>query len=159
MFLRADDLDHSALRDTAAVSQDNADIVRRWSDAWARQDVLDIAACFNDEIEVDFSNAEGPFRGVYRGPDDVIRFIRSLWEAWDEVTIEPEAMFECGDDCLVTANVLRAKGRASGIEVQARSANLWTFRQGKISGVKLFQTTDEAQAAAALRRPAGSPGP
>ena len=132
------------------MSQENVEIVRRWSDAWARQDVLDLSACFNDEIEVEFSNAEGPFRGVYRGRDDVIRFCTSLWEAWDEMTIAPESATECGDECLVTANVVRARGRASGIDVEAHGANLWTFREGKISRCKLFQTADEALEAVGL---------
>ena len=124
--------------------------MRRWSDSWSRQDVPHLTACFNDEIEVDFSNAQGPFSGIYRGPDDVIRFCRSLWEAWDEITLAFESLIECGDECLVTANVLRAKGRTSGINIEAHSANLWTFREGKVSRCKLYQTTDEALEAAGL---------
>jgi ketosteroid isomerase-like protein len=132
------------------MSQENVEIVRQWSDSWSKQDVPGLSACFNDEIEVDFSNAQGPFSGIYRGRDDVIRFCRSLWEAWDEITLAFEALIECGDDCLVSANVLRAKGRASGINIEARTANLWTFRQGKVSRCKLFQTTDEAREAVGL---------
>jgi uncharacterized protein len=131
------------------MSQEKEEVVRRWSDAWARQDVEDVSACFNDDAEVDFSNAQGPFNGIYRGRDEVIEFSRSLWDMWDEVTIAPETMHQCGDECLVTADVLRAKGRA-GINVEAHVANLWIFRGGKISRCKLFQTTDEALEAAGL---------
>jgi ketosteroid isomerase-like protein len=134
------------------MSRENEAIVRRWSDSWSKHDVQDLSACLNEEIEVDFSNAEGPFRGIYSGRDDVIRFCRSLWEAWDEITLAFEALIECGDECLVTANVLRAKGRASGINIEAHSANVWTFRQGKISRCKLFQTTGEALEAASLSK-------
>jgi ketosteroid isomerase-like protein len=138
-------------RDTArTMSQEDVEIVQRWTDSWSKQDVVGLSACFNDEIEVDFSNAQGPFSGIYRGQDDVIRFCRSLWEAWDEITISSEALIECGDECLITATVLRAKGKASGINVEAHVANLWTFHQGKISRVKLFQTTDEALEAVGL---------
>lgn len=129
------------------MSQENEELVRRWSDAWARQDVDDLSACFDDDIEIDFSNSQGPFNGIYRGRDDVIEFCKSLWDMWDEVTIAPEAVHQCGDDCLVTTNVLRAKGRA-GINVEAHVANLWICRAGKISRCKLFQTTDEALEAA-----------
>ena len=132
------------------MSQDNVEIVRRWRDSWARRDVPDLLTCFNDDIEVDFSNAEGPFRGIYRGRDDVIRFCRSLWEAWEVITFSFEAAIECGDECLVTTNVLRAQGRVSGINVEAHGANLWTFREGRISRCKLFQTTDEALKAVEL---------
>jgi ketosteroid isomerase-like protein len=126
------------------MSQESVEIVRRWGESWARRDVPDLLACFNDEIEVDFSNADGPFRGIYRGRDDVIGFCRSLWEAWEVITFSFEAAIECGDDCLVTAHVLRAKGKASGINVEAHGANLWTFREGRISRCELFQTTAEA---------------
>ena len=132
------------------MSQENVEIVRRWSDSWTRRDVPDLLACFNDEIEVDFSNAEGPFKGIYQGRDDVIRFCRSLWEAWEVITFSVEEAIECGDECVVTANVLRAQGRASGINVEAHGANVWTFREGRISRCKLFQTTDEALAAVGL---------
>ena len=118
--------------------------MRRWSESWSRQDVVGLSACFNEEIEVDFSNAEGPFRGIYKGSADVIRFCRSAWEAWDEITIAPEILIECGDECLVTATALHAKGLASGINIEAHVAHVWTFRQGKISRCKLFQTMDEA---------------
>jgi ketosteroid isomerase-like protein len=132
------------------MSRANMEIVRQWSDSWSRRDVVGLSACFNDEIEVDFSNAQGPFRGIYRGPEDVIRFCRSSWDAWDEVTIAPEELIECGDECLVTATALRAKGLASGINIEAHVAHVWTFRQGKISRCKLFQTMDEALDAVGL---------
>ena len=126
------------------MSQENVEIVRRWSDTWSRQDVVGLSACFDDEIEVDFSNAQGPFRGIYRGPDEVIRFCRSLWEAWDEITIAPEELIECGGERLVTATALHAKGLASGINIEAHVAHVWTFRQDKVSRCKLFQTVAEA---------------
>jgi ketosteroid isomerase-like protein len=132
------------------MSQENVEIVRRWSDSWGRRDVPDLLACFNDEIEVDFSNAEGPFRGIYKGRDDVIRFCWSLWEAWEVITFSFDAAIDSGDECLVTANVFRARGRTSGINVEAHGANLWTFHEGRISRCKLFQTTDEALEAAGL---------
>ena len=131
------------------MSQENVEIVRRWSDSWARQDVPGLSACFNEEIEVDFSNAQGPFGGIYRGVDEVIRFARSMWDMWDKITIESDEFFECGGRCLVTANVVHAIGRG-GIEVEAHSASLWTFREGRISRNKLFQTTDEALEGARL---------
>ena len=73
-----------------------------------------------------------------------------MWEAWDEITLAYEALIDCGEECLVTADVVRGKGRASGINLEAHVANLWTFRQGKVSRCKLYQTTDEALQAAGV---------
>ncbi len=114
-----------------------------------RQDIPGISACFNDEIVVDFSNSEGPFAGIYSGRDAVIRFCRSYGRRG---TRSPLPFIECGDECLVTADAPCAKGRASGISVEAHVANLWSFRDGRVSRCTLFQTTDEALEAAGVSR-------
>ena len=132
------------------MSQGNVEIVRRWRDSWAKRDVPALLGYINQEAELDFSNAEGPFKGVYRGRAEVIGFCRSVWDAWDEHWMEFEDEIECGDECLVTPMVIRAKGRSSGIDVAAHAANLWQFRDAKISRCKLFQTTSEALEAVGL---------
>ena len=131
-----------------AVSTEKAEIVRRWSERWTQHDVPGLMAALVDDVEVDFSNAEGPFRGVYSGRDAVIGLCRAQWEPWDEVTMDVERMVDCGEHRLATATVLHAKGRTSGVDVEAHVANLWTFRNGKVSHCKLFQTMDQAVDAA-----------
>jgi ketosteroid isomerase-like protein len=47
-------------------------------------------------------------------------------------------------DRLVTLDVVRARGKESGIEMESRGAMLWTVQDGKILRAKMFQTMEEA---------------
>ena len=132
------------------MSQTNVDVLHRWREGWARQDVDATVACFQDDAVIDFSAARGPFRGVYHGPTEVIAFLRSIWEAWGEATIDFAEVIECGPDRVVTVNVFQAAGRSSGIRTGARVANLWSFRDGLVQRAELFQSKDEALKAADL---------
>jgi hypothetical protein len=51
---------------------------------------------------------------------------------------------------LITLDVVRAKGKGSGVHTEARGAMLWTLHEGKIARAKMFQTKDEALAAAGV---------
>ncbi len=71
--------------------------------------------------------------------------------AWGEVRIEiVDGPVEVEDGLLVTENVTDLRGR-DGIEVQARSAWLHTFRNGEQTSLTLYQTKQEALKAAGLR--------
>ena len=125
-------------------------MLHRWRESWARQDVDAAASCLHDGLEIDFSAARGPFRGVYHGPAEAIWLWTSVWEAWGEVVIDFAEVIDCGDDRAITVNVFRAEGRTSGIRTEARVANLWTFRDGLIARIEMFQTKDQALAAVRL---------
>jgi ketosteroid isomerase-like protein len=121
------------------------DLVRGFlEEAWANQDRSAALAYIHPEIEIDWSTSVGPAKDIYRGHEGLVRFWESLWEAWDEFAPNIEESIERGRDQLITANLIRARGKASGIEVTSRGAILWTFRDGKIAGARLFQSRDEA---------------
>jgi ketosteroid isomerase-like protein len=128
----------------------NVEILQRWRESWSRQDVEGTLACLHDDVVIDFSAAQGPFRGVYRGPDEVVGLLRSIWEAWDRAVIEFAEVIDCGANRVVTVNVFQAQGRSSGVPTRATVANLWSFRNGLIHHAELFQTRDEALEAAGL---------
>ena len=68
--------------------QENLVMLHRWRESWSRHDAEATLACLHDDVVIDFSEARGPFRGVYRGLAEVRGFLRSTWEPWDQVTIE-----------------------------------------------------------------------
>jgi ketosteroid isomerase-like protein len=138
------------------MSNEKEDLVRRFTEeAWRDKDLSAALACAHPEIEIDWSTSLSPFKGIYHGHAGLERFWESLWEAWDEFTPEIEESIECGPDRLVTANLIRARGKASGVEVSSRGAGLWTFRDGKIAGMRLFQSRDEALEAVDMTADAG----
>jgi ketosteroid isomerase-like protein len=129
------------------MSQENVEIVQAAIDAWNRGDwdatLKDAAPSF----EFDFSRAMGPAGGVYR-LDEMGEYFRQLTEAWESVRLEANEIIEAGEQ-VVTPNTLHAQGR-DGIELQARSAWVWTIRDGRVTHLCFYQGRQEALEAVGL---------
>jgi ketosteroid isomerase-like protein len=130
------------------MSQENVEIVRRAIDAFIHRD-LDAAVRHNDsEVEVDFSRSMGLEAGIYHGHEDVRAFWRLFLDAFDRISVSVDEYIECGEH-VVVPNRTCFWGRG-GIEVEAHSAYVVTFRNGCIVKWQLFQTRAEALKAAGL---------
>jgi ketosteroid isomerase-like protein len=145
------------------MSQENLDLVKRFEHSWAASDLEAALECVHAEMEFDWSDSIGPFAGTYRGQDGLTRFWTEMLEAWEQFSPEMEEVIDIGPDRLITLDVVRARGKGSGVDTEARGAMLWTFREGKIVRAKMFQTKQEALVAANRRsgppRPGPEPGP
>jgi ketosteroid isomerase-like protein len=80
--------------------------------------------------------------------------VRENYERWKEAWEEPETTVEevigVGDHVFVMAR-FRARGRASGVEVEARLYEVYTMRNRKILRVDEFRERADALEAAGLR--------
>ena len=101
------------------------------------------------EFELDTSQW-GPVAYTYRGCDGFRTFLSALDRLWEVFEIQPERFLEAEERVLVLIRV-RAKGRESGVEVTAHYANVWTFREGRVTRAEWFQDPDEALTATGLR--------
>ena len=132
------------------MSQQNIEIVRGFETCWSNRDLEGALEHVHDEMEFDWSDSIGPFQGTYQGREGLTRFWHDMLEAWERFSPEMEEVFECGPQCLITLDVVRARGKESGIDMEARGAMLWTVRDGRILRAKMFQTKEEAFQAAGL---------
>ena len=132
------------------MSLENVEIVRRTTDAYNRHDLDGIVEHWAPDAVLDWSNSRGLEAGVYRGHDEIRAFTQRFLTAWDEVRLELGEPIEAADDVLVVENVTYLRGR-DGIETQARSAWVLTFRDGQQTSLTLYQTKQEALEAAGLR--------
>src|SRR2546423_8218854 len=133
------------------MASDKEDLVRRFMEqAWSDHDLSVALVCAHPEIELDWSASVGPLGDVYRGHEGLVRFWDAIWDAFDEFMPQIEETIEAGHDRLITCDLIRGRGKASGVEVNSRGAVLWTFRDAKIAQARLFQSRDEARAAAGL---------
>jgi uncharacterized protein len=120
------------------MSQENVEIVRRGYVALTRGDgdtLHDLAA---PEFVVDFSRRlVDPF--VLRGRDEALAFfLTQAREAWDDWPVyEPQELREADDKVLAFIRTT-ARGKGSGVEVEADVWNVWTFRDGKAVEFKYF---------------------
>jgi hypothetical protein len=102
------------------------------------------------DFACDFSRSRSPERGVY-GREDLPRLVEALalgGGIWESVRWEPEGFIEAGDQ-LVTPVRMYSQGR-DAIEVEARGAWLWSFRDRRIARIIFFQERHEALEAAGL---------
>jgi ketosteroid isomerase-like protein len=134
------------------------EIVRRMLDASDRRDGTAVFAVYDPEIEWDVSELspgehEEPIwmRGVFRGHDAVRRWLREWVTSWEVTDYEHEQLIDAGDEVV---HFLRqhVRGRASGIEFEFPPyAQVWTLREGKIVGMKLYWNRQQALEAVGLR--------
>jgi ketosteroid isomerase-like protein len=132
------------------MSQENVELVKRFEESWAASDLDAALECVHAEMEFDWSDSMGPFAGTYRGRDGLTRFWTEMLEAWEHFSPKMEEVVDIGPNRLITLDVVRGRGKGSGVDIEARGAMLWTFREGKIVRAKMFQTKHEALVAAGL---------
>jgi uncharacterized protein len=85
--------------------------------------------------------------GRHRGFQAVRQAIEAQLDVFDQFAIEPEGFFAQGERVAVPVRQ-RARGGASGVEVEIRIGHLWTVRRGKIVQLEVFPDREDARAAA-----------
>src|SRR6476469_5224205 len=111
------------------MSQENVEMVRRVNDLFNAAEIEQALDLVDDDLEMDWTNSIGPLKGVYRGREGVVELWKSFLDAWESVRWDPEEV----------------------VEVDAKAAQLWTFRAGRAKRIKLYQSKAEALEAAGLR--------
>jgi ketosteroid isomerase-like protein len=137
------------------VSKENVEIVRRVYEAAARRDAATVLALYDPEVELDPSRLgvagfAGGVGGVYRGHEGLRSFFREWHEAWGDIEYDFEELIDAGGEHVISVGTRRARGRASGAEVEGPFALVWTLREGKVVRVVWFLTRTKAVEAAGL---------
>jgi ketosteroid isomerase-like protein len=123
----------------------NAEIVRKLSDAlWKERDLDAAMDLVHPEADFDWSDSRAPYRGRFRGHGEVTRAFQAMIDAWDEWLPEFEEVIEVDRETVLIVTHVRARGKESGVPVEARGASVWSVRDGQVIGAKLFQSKDEA---------------
>jgi ketosteroid isomerase-like protein len=87
-----------------------------------------------------------PDTGAYRGRDAIGEFLDGFLESWERFHQDVDEVLEEGDRVAVMIH-LRARGKGSGAEVDARYAHVWTLREGLGARVDAYYDRDAALAA------------
>lgn len=88
---------------------------------------------------------------VYRGQAGLRRLLEEIREVWDEFRVTPERFVDAGDR-VVVIETIRGRGGTSGVDVESRSASIWTLRDGQVVHM---QTRYEPEEALEVLRAAG----
>jgi ketosteroid isomerase-like protein len=128
------------------MSNENINVVRRFYEAWSRDEFPGPLELMDPQIE--YVNPPGAIEpGTRRGREAFARAVEKLLESWDFWRAEPEQLTAVGDQVAVVVRY-RTKGKGSGMEVEGRESALWTVRDGKVVRYEWFHRVDDALEAA-----------
>ena len=132
------------------MSQENVETFRRAIDAYNRRDIDAFLESFDPMVETHpltlaMFGQEGT---VYRGHEGVRQFIRDVDEALREIQVEPVEIRDLGER-IVARGRLRARGRASGAEIESPVSWLVDFKNGRVIRMRDYLDFREALEAAA----------
>jgi ketosteroid isomerase-like protein len=133
------------------MSQENVEIMRRYYEAWFRRDWSEMGTLDPDiELHPDPENEWVGLNAVYRGPEGILDYIRTVEDAIADYHPEVEKLIDAGDK-VVTLAIESGRGRGSGAEVQSnRTAHVWTLRAGKAIRLDLYNDRADAFKAVGL---------
>jgi ketosteroid isomerase-like protein len=125
----------------------NEDVVRRFYEAWGREDVPGPVELLDPGVE--YVNPTGAIEsGTRSGVDAFVAAIEKVFEAWEYWRADIERLEPVGEHVVAVVRYT-ARGRGSGLEVEGRESALWTLRDGKVTRYEWFHGADDARAAAA----------
>lgn len=91
-----------------------------------------------------------PVERVYRGHDQVRRYVEDWLCTFEGLRIDLEDLTEVGDHIVAVVRG-HARGRASGLALDTRFCQVWTVRDAVVLRVQEYATKEEGLAA--VRRP------
>ena len=114
-------------------------------DAYAALNRGDIAGFVRDFdpqiVRVEFDGS--PMAGAFHGIDDVRAHVAQGRSTWAEGACEPERFITSGDKVIVTCYVrVRLKDQTDWLE--GRTADVFTFRDGKVIEFRTFSEENDA---------------
>ncbi|MFN8160237.1 MAG: nuclear transport factor 2 family protein [Solirubrobacterales bacterium] len=109
-----------------------------------RGDLGAVLELLDPEIEW-YEPDPSPEAGLHHGRDGFARFLAGWLDSFEDFRVEPERIAEQGDRIVVTVRQ-SGRGRASGLEVTARLAHVWTISGGRAVGWRSFGDPAQAEA-------------
>ena len=88
--------------------------------------------------------------GTYVGIEGAREYLALMDDAWEQYERELEDVID-GEDAVVAILTIKAKARASGVEVDRRIGMVYTVEDGRIAKMVSYPSVEEALAAVGLK--------
>jgi ketosteroid isomerase-like protein len=135
------------------MSQENVNALKRALDAAPEHAEL-FLHLLDEDIEWDLTGLEGARVGLVpnrlRGRAAVRDFFRTWADTFEEWDYEAEEVIDAGASVFVCLHQ-RVRGRGSGVPVENRLFQVWTFENGKVIRHRAFNDRVAALEAAGLK--------
>jgi ketosteroid isomerase-like protein len=131
------------------MSLENVEILRWAYDAYNRGDLKAFAAMLDPDATWQ-PDPNWPEVQARHGPEEVLRLLADIREPLDRNEAAAEELIDAGDR-IVVHHCWRGVISGTEDEVEGRLGMIVTFRAGKVTDVRFFETFGEALEAAGLR--------
>jgi ketosteroid isomerase-like protein len=128
------------------MSKENLERVERSFRLYMETGELDLDHLAED---ADIYDHDIPEEGHYVGPAGFVQWLTDWAEAWESWSLDPEEFIDAGDKILIVFR-LKARGRASGIEIDRRDALVYSLRGDTIVRADYFNSREQGIQAAGL---------
>jgi ketosteroid isomerase-like protein len=111
----------------------------------------DVDGFFKDRVdpELEFKSRLAEMEGrVYRGIDGLREWFSDVDAAFTDARWELLRVIEISDEIVVVEMSFSGKGKASGVPVEIRTPQVWTWRDGRPWRNEVFTDLDSALASA-----------
>jgi len=127
------------------VSDENVEVVRAMYAAFAHRDEAALLAHVDPAMRV-HDRPHHPDASVYEGQDGFLSFAQTDWDAFDEVSYEPQD-FIAREPYVIVPIAQRGRGKGSAVGIDESIVNVWKLRDGKCVELRNYSTLDEALSA------------
>lgn len=104
---------------------------------------------YDEDLEVRMPADYPEGEQVLRSREGMRRVIAMLRDTWMEFRFEAERYIDAGQHVIVFIHVV-AKGGASGLETDHKTAHVLTVRHGRLSSIQIYRDRGEALEAVGL---------
>ena len=123
-------------------------LVDRAYDAWNRRDFAALESLIHPDVVL-VQDSAIPGAEVVEGRDELRRWLEAFAETWESFRLTAEETIEVGDRIAVIVRV-KATGKVSGVELDARVGHLVTAVDGRVLRWQTFNDPQEALEAVGL---------
>jgi ketosteroid isomerase-like protein len=113
-----------------------------FADAITRCDREAALAVCHPEIELD--SMLGITGRAYVGHDGIREYFDDVESAWEHWTVDVERAVEGPDGRVAIVMTMHAQGKGSGLTLEARTAHIWTLRDGRLWRNRLYREPTRA---------------
>ena len=127
--------------------RENLEVAQAGYDAFQRSDVQTVLDLTDPDVEI-YLPPTLPNSGTFKGHEGYLTWLGRWLEAWDDFRIEVIEMQPVGERHVVTTIHQSGTGRESGIAVEMDVAYMLDIRDGKVAGLQMYMSREEAVAVA-----------
>jgi ketosteroid isomerase-like protein len=125
-------------------------LIREWQRVILQRDLEAVLALCTDDVVLDYSESIGPMKDVYQGREGLEKFGSIMSDSFSKREVQVEETIDAPPDGLVMRTRLNVTGKGSGATATSRGGFLVRFRDDKIALMKIYQSLDDALAAAGV---------